>query len=89
VARGYDCYPGGSHDFESDRVFAREAPTVYPGLLTIIRDNRDFPRRVVLDVCALGIDQFLDLLRGDPDRGRRARGGAVGEPVGSGGVCRS
>ena len=69
VARVYDYYLGGSHNFESDRVFAREVLRVYPGLTEITRDNRDFMRRAVLHMCSLGIDQFLDLGSGIPTAG--------------------
>ena len=69
VARVYDYYLGGSHNFECDRVFAREVLRVYPGLTAITRDNRDFMRRAVLHLCSLGIDQFLDLGSGIPTAG--------------------
>lgn len=69
VARVYDYYLGGSHNFESDRAFAREVLRVYPQLPAISRDNRDFLRRAVLFLCAQGIDQFLDLGSGIPTAG--------------------
>ncbi len=69
VARVYDFYLGGSHNFASDRAFAHEVLQVYPELTTITWDNRDFLRRVVLYLCALGIDQFLDLGSGIPTAG--------------------
>ena len=64
VARVYDFYLGGSHNFESDREFGRQALQAMPHLPTILRDNRDFLRRVVLHLSELGIGQFLDLGRG-------------------------
>ena len=69
VARVYDFYLGGSHNFASDRAFAREVLRVYPELTTISRDNRDFLRRVVLFLCSQGVDQFLDLGSGIPTVG--------------------
>ena len=69
VARVYDYYLGGSHNFASDRAFAREVLQVYPELTTISRDNRDFLRRAVLYLCAQGVDQFLDLGSGIPTVG--------------------
>src|ERR1700712_5643453 len=69
VARVYDYYLGGSHNFASDRAFAREVLQVYPELTTITRDNRDFMRRAVLYLCSQGIDQFLDLGSGIPTAG--------------------
>lgn len=69
VARVYDFYLGGSHNFASDRAFAREVLQVYPELTTITRDNRDFLRRAVLYLCSQGVDQFLDLGSGIPTAG--------------------
>jgi hypothetical protein len=69
VARVYDYYLGGSHNFASDRAFAREVLQVYPELTTITRDNRDFMRRAVSFLCSQGIDQFLDLGSGIPTAG--------------------
>lgn len=69
VARVYDYYLGGSHNFESDRVFAQQALNVFPGLPMITRDNRQFLRRAVLELSARGIDQFLDLGSGIPTAG--------------------
>jgi hypothetical protein len=69
VARVYDYYLGGSHNFDSDRAFAREVLRVYPELTAITRDNRDFMRRAVLYLCSRGIDQFLDLGSGIPTAG--------------------
>jgi hypothetical protein len=69
VARVYDYYLGGSHNFESDRVFGDRAMAAMPGLRQMIRDNRDFLRRVVRHLCADGVDQFLDLGSGIPTVG--------------------
>lgn len=41
VARVYDFYLGGSHNFESDREFAQAALRAFPGLPSILRDGRD------------------------------------------------
>jgi hypothetical protein len=69
VARVYDYYLGGSHNFESDRAFGDRVLQVMPDLPTVLRDNRDFLRRVVRHLCALGVDQFLDLGSGIPTVG--------------------
>lgn len=69
VARVYDYYLGGSHNFESDRVFGQQALKAFPGLPVILRDNRAFLRRAVLHLSALGVDQFLDLGSGIPTVG--------------------
>ena len=69
VARVYDYYLGGSHNFESDREFAQTALRAFPGLPAILRDGRDLLRRMVRFLCAAGIDQFLDLGSGIPTEG--------------------
>jgi hypothetical protein len=69
VARVYDYYLGGSHNFESDRAFGEQALAHFPGLRQVLRDNRVFLRRVVLHLIAEGIDQFLDLGSGIPTVG--------------------
>ncbi|GAA1845726.1 SAM-dependent methyltransferase [Pseudonocardia ailaonensis] len=69
VARVYDFYLGGSHNFESDRAFGRQALERMPDLPTVLRDNRAFLRRAVAHLSGLGIDQFLDLGSGIPTVG--------------------
>ncbi|MGI9004517.1 MAG: SAM-dependent methyltransferase [Pseudonocardia sp.] len=69
VARVYDYYLSGSHNFESDREFARKVLAVMPELQEIVQENRAFLRRVVTHLCAAGIDQFLDLGSGIPTVG--------------------
>ena len=69
VARVYDFYLGGSHNFESDREFAAHALRVFPELPAVLRDGRDLLRRFVGYLCGIGIDQFLDLGSGIPTEG--------------------
>ncbi len=69
VARIYDYYLGGSHNFESDRAFAEQALQQLPSLRQVLRDNRVFLRRSVLYSLAHGVDQFLDLGSGIPTVG--------------------
>jgi SAM-dependent methyltransferase len=69
VARVYDYYLGGSHNFESDRAFGRRVVDVYPALPLVLRENRAFLRRVVRQLVADGVDQFLDLGSGIPTVG--------------------
>ncbi|MGH3564528.1 MAG: SAM-dependent methyltransferase [Pseudonocardia sp.] len=66
VARVYDFYLGGSHNFESDRTFAHTVLAVFPDLPRIVQENRAFLRRAVLYLCHQGVDQFLDLGSGIP-----------------------
>jgi hypothetical protein len=69
VARVYDFYLGGSHNFESDRQFGLHALRAMPRLPTILRDAREFLRRVVVYLCGVGVEQFLDLGSGIPTVG--------------------
>jgi S-adenosyl methyltransferase len=69
VARVYDYYLGGSHNFESDRAFGRRVVDVYPALPIVLRENRAFLRRVVRHLVGAGVDQFLDLGSGIPTVG--------------------
>ena len=69
VARVYDFYLGGSHNFESDRAFAQEVLRAVPDLPAVARDNRAFLRRAVRYLCDVGLDQFLDLGSGIPSVG--------------------
>ena len=69
VARVYDYYLGGSHNFESDRAFGRRVVDVYPALPIVLRENRAFLRRVVRHLAGAGVEQFLDLGSGIPTVG--------------------
>jgi O-methyltransferase involved in polyketide biosynthesis len=80
VARVYDYYLGGSHNFESDRAFGDRVLQAMPDLPTVLRDNRDFLRRVVRHLCGLGIDQFLDLGSGIPTVGNTHEVASAAQP---------
>ncbi|BBG04393.1 MULTISPECIES: SAM-dependent methyltransferase [Pseudonocardia] len=69
VARVYDYYLGGSHNFEADRRFAEQILGVLPEMASVAQANRAFLRRVVRHLCAQGITQFLDLGSGIPTAG--------------------
>ena len=69
VARMYDYFLGGSHNFAVDRELAEQALRVFPDAPYIVRANRAFLRRAVTLLCGLGIDQFLDLGSGIPTVG--------------------
>lgn len=69
VARMYDYYLGGSHNFEVDRAAARKALEIWPELPMIMRANRAFMRRAVRHAVSLGITQFLDIGSGIPTFG--------------------
>lgn len=69
VARMYDYYLGGSHNFEVDRAAARKALEIWPELPVIMRANRAFMRRAVRYAVSRGISQFLDLGSGIPTFG--------------------
>ncbi|TCK27400.1 SAM-dependent methyltransferase [Pseudonocardia endophytica] len=69
VARVYDYYLGGSHNFDSDREFAAEVLRVLPEMSRVAQDNRAFLRRAVRFACHSGVDQFIDLGSGIPTVG--------------------
>ncbi|WP_028809219.1 SAM-dependent methyltransferase [Streptomyces sp. 351MFTsu5.1] len=69
VARIYDFYLGGSHNFEADRAAARKAMEHVPGLPKIMQANRAFMRRAVRFAVEQGITQFLDIGSGIPTFG--------------------
>ena len=69
VARVYDYYLGGSHNFAADRAFAEQVLKVMPAVAALARSNRAFLRRAVRDLAAEGVRQFLDLGSGIPTVG--------------------
>ncbi len=69
VARVYDYYLGGSHNFAVDRRLARQAIELWPELPLIMQANRAFLRRSVRYLVRQGITQFLDIGSGIPTEG--------------------
>jgi hypothetical protein len=69
IARVYDCYLGGSHNFPVDRQVARRTIELWPDLPHIMQVNRAFLRRSVRYLIRQGITQFLDLGSGIPTEG--------------------
>ncbi|HEX6682524.1 MAG TPA: SAM-dependent methyltransferase [Candidatus Limnocylindrales bacterium] len=69
VARMYDYYLGGLHNFPADREMAQRVVGAYPTLPAILRLNRAFLRRAVTYLANAGIRQFLDLGSGLPTIG--------------------
>ncbi|HVV21846.1 MAG TPA: SAM-dependent methyltransferase [Pseudonocardiaceae bacterium] len=69
AARVYDVYLGGAHNFAVDREFARQAKELLPDVDVVARMNRRYLQRVVRELSAEGVDQFLDLGSGIPTVG--------------------
>jgi S-adenosyl methyltransferase len=69
VARVYDYYLGGFHNFAVDREFAEKVIQAVPEVIIAARENRAFLRRAVRHLVDLGIRQFLDLGSGIPTVG--------------------
>src|SRR3954454_9820697 len=69
VARMYDFYLGGHHNFAADRQAAEMAISIYPELPLVMQANRAFLRRAVKYLSHQGIDQFLDIGSGIPTNG--------------------
>jgi SAM-dependent methyltransferase len=69
VARMYDYYLGGSHNFAVDREAARRVIEVVPETPLIAQANRAFLRRAVRFLVDSGVRQFLDIGSGIPTVG--------------------
>jgi hypothetical protein len=69
VARVYDYWLGGSHNFLADRDVARAIVAVEPNAREGVRANRAFLGRAVRFLAANGIRQFLDIGSGIPTEG--------------------
>jgi S-adenosyl methyltransferase len=69
VARMYDYYLGGLHNFPADRDMAQRVVGAYPALPAVLQQNRAFLRRAVRYLVRQGIRQFLDLGSGLPSVG--------------------
>jgi hypothetical protein len=69
VARIYDYYLGGGHNFAIDREFAKRAIEVMPDVRSLCWLNRLFLRRAVRYCVRNGVRQFLDIGSGIPTNG--------------------
>jgi SAM-dependent methyltransferase len=69
VARVYDYWLGGSHNFLADQDLGRAIAAVEPNVRAIARANRAFVGRAVRFLAAAGIRQFLDIGSGIPTQG--------------------
>jgi SAM-dependent methyltransferase len=69
VARVYDYWLGGTHNFLADQDAGRAIAAVEPMMREIARTNRAFLGRAVRFAADAGIDQFLDIGSGIPTSG--------------------
>ncbi|WP_433218657.1 SAM-dependent methyltransferase [Dactylosporangium sp. CS-047395] len=69
VARMYDHYLGGRHNFAVDRAVAERAVAMVPAIPRIARANRAFLHRAVRFAVERGVRQFLDIGSGIPTEG--------------------
>ncbi|MFC3735956.1 SAM-dependent methyltransferase [Paractinoplanes deccanensis] len=69
VARMYNYFLGGAHNFAADREAAAAALTAMPELPAIVRLNRRVLRRAITLAHEAGVRQFLDLGCGIPSPG--------------------
>ena len=69
VARVYDYWLGGTHNFLADQDLGRSIAAVEPNVRLIARANRAFLGRAVRFLTAAGISQFLDIGSGIPTQG--------------------
>ncbi|HEX6448467.1 MAG TPA: SAM-dependent methyltransferase [Trebonia sp.] len=69
IARVYDYWLGGDHNFQADRDVARAAIALDPNIRAIMRANRAFLGRAVRFLAGqAGIRQFLDIGSGIPTK---------------------
>jgi len=66
VARLYDFFLGGHHNFAADRELGRRLIQAEPNTRMIVRENRDFLGRAVRYLADAGVRQFIDLGSGIP-----------------------
>jgi SAM-dependent methyltransferase len=69
VARVYDYWLGGSHNFLPDQDLGRAIAAVEPNTRAMARENRAFLGRAVRFLADAGIRQFLDIGSGIPTQG--------------------
>ena len=69
VARVYDYWLGGSHNFLADQDVARAIAAVEPDVRLFAQANRAFLGRAVRFLAGSGIRQFLDIGSGIPTEG--------------------
>jgi SAM-dependent methyltransferase len=69
VARVYDYFLGGSHNFAVDREMAAQLLKLAPDAADVMRANRAFLRRAVRFMVSEGVTQFLDVGSGIPTVG--------------------
>jgi S-adenosyl methyltransferase len=69
VARVYDYWLGGTHNFLTDQDLARALIAVEPNFRAMARANRAFLGRAVRFLAGQGIRQFLDIGSGIPTEG--------------------
>ncbi len=66
VARLYDFFLGGNHNYAADRELGRRLLEAEPNARTIVSENRAFLGRAVRFMIDAGVRQFLDLGSGIP-----------------------
>ncbi|MEH1012472.1 SAM-dependent methyltransferase [Micromonospora sp. CPCC 206060] len=70
VARMYDYYLGGCHNFAPDRAAAEQVLSIFPDTPVAAQTNRHFLRRAVRHLATeRGVRQFLDIGAGLPTQG--------------------
>src|ERR1700761_44552 len=69
VARVYDYFLGGTHNFPADQKVGETIIALEPNARAIGQANRDFLRRAVAHMAGAGVRQFLDIGSGIPTQG--------------------
>ncbi|MDX8030022.1 SAM-dependent methyltransferase [Lentzea sp. BCCO 10_0856] len=69
VARVYDYWLGGAHNFAADRAIAQKTLETMPQVRSVVLNHRAFLGRAVRYLVGAGVRQFLDLGSGIPTVG--------------------
>ena len=88
VARVYDYWLGGSHNFLADQDLGRAIAAVEPNVRAFAQANRAFLGRAVRFLAAAGIRQFLDIGSGIPTEGNVHEVAQQADPRRPGGLRR-
>jgi hypothetical protein len=81
VARVYDYWLGGSHNFLADQDLGRAIAAVKPNVREIALANRAFLGRAMRCLSAAGVRQFLDIGSGIPTQGNVHEAAPAGASV--------
>jgi hypothetical protein len=87
IARVYDYWLGGSHNFLADQDLGRTIAAVEPNVRAFARSGRDFLGRAVRFLGEADVRQFLDIGSGIPTQGNVHEVAQQADPGGDAARC--